>query len=1392
MMGSDRHSSSSADVEDDAATTHDCLPGRIGARYEVVERLGRGGMAVVYRVRDRSRPDELFALKQLILSGSARNAETRALFEREFCVLAQLHHPGVVEVYDFGVDAAGPYYTMELLDSGDLAARAPWPFAEACELMMQVCSSLSLLHSRRLVHRDVSPRNVRCTRHGAAKLIDFGAMVPMGPCAQGVGTPGFIAPEVLHHLALDARTDLFSLGATLYHALTGNRPFAARTLAELGEAWRHEPAPPSSIVPGIPPALDALVLSLLRLDPARRPSSAFEVMQRLAAIADKPLVESAEIARAYLSTPVLVGREVQQRRFRRALRRAMHGDGSGLLFEAASGLGRSRLLDACVLEAKTSGATVLRLAGRAARPEAFASAHRLAEQLLEALPDEARAGTADPEVLSRLFCAADDAVPNQPAPVGPLRSLESMGEDSYAVQGALLTWLRRVSREQPLVIAVDDIERIDDRSLALLVALVHGAGDARLLVVSSTQSPIDLVRQPALAVMRTHCTAMTLAPLTAAETEELFGSIFFGAPYAGLVSDRIHKLAAGNPREALALAQHMLDERLIRFADGNWVLPAELAVSDLPASAEEALRLQLSSLAELPRLLAETQALALEGPWSRKDYGVIAAASGAERVDAAIASLLRQGVIVNDAGAYTLSHLGVRSCLVSQLTPAERVRHELALAELCAKTGRPGLVEVYHLLQGKSFEPGLEQLALLLNEASTVQSLYKQSRVDIKIIAQIIEHAHELSIACGRKARERHELARLLLEVSVATDSKLFHRHAADRLAQLERDSGLVDYRAAVDMSAPQRLQHALESAAARYRNSPEAQRVYRVDEAIKQLATYVAVSIAIAARTLDTKLLASLSGLLEPFSVLSPVLYALCQNAIAAKETLCEGRLEQAHTRWLDVYQRLEQAARGDLGGDLAHLDVVRRAVAYGAASLEVMLGYPSAEHWISIIEEDPLQRVAAQYLRRALSILDGDAAGAERYQKQAELLGVQAVTRQLFERPVSLELSLQVHAADLAGVKHAADRIAKMASESPGWLAYHHVAQACFHQLRGDLHAAKAAVERALALAVPEQTDPPPNLNAWMSAAAVYITVLTDLGQLEDARTFGREACERCEAQAVSGFYGHVRALALAEAKLGDHAAASARLDKLIAQRAHLRPSQLALDFEARARVAIWAKDAAGAGHFAQLATNDTAADGGVRSRARRRRLLDEAQQAGLRIDTPPSDFESTLLGTLRPGRPSIMLPKVTDALDPLHDAAARAQRALELLCEALEAPSGQLYYANSTQLQHTAGLGPHDAALDRFVHRYWRQRLDQAAVSTVFTAPESDAGALATASWTSPTGKRYCIIPLSPGAEAECVGLVALLVRRSDVPSAEYWALSASISTRLLAVGDVAAAS
>ena len=180
------------------------------------------------------------------------------------------------------------------------------PWKEACALSYDVASSLALLHSRRLVHRDVTPRNIRRTRDGKAKLIDFGAMVPMGQGAMVVGTPSFVAPEVALGSALDARADLFSLGATLYFALTGRAAYPARDFNQLPEMWRSKPPPPSHFVDTVPRALDALIVSLLDLEPSMRPHTAFEVMHRLSAIAGLERVEPPSVSRAYLTAPAMV------------------------------------------------------------------------------------------------------------------------------------------------------------------------------------------------------------------------------------------------------------------------------------------------------------------------------------------------------------------------------------------------------------------------------------------------------------------------------------------------------------------------------------------------------------------------------------------------------------------------------------------------------------------------------------------------------------------------------------------------------------------------------------------------------------------------------------------------------------------------------------------------------------------------------------------------------------------------------------------------------------------------------------------------------------------------------------------------------------------------------
>jgi tetratricopeptide (TPR) repeat protein len=1347
------------------------LPASIASRYQVLEELGRGGMAVVYRVRERNAACDV-ALKQLTPHRSDRDVS--ALFEHEFSVLAELRHPSVIEVYDYGIDQAAPYYTMELLDGGDLTTLAPLPFVSACQLMIQVCSSLSLLHSRQLVHRDISPRNVRRTRAGVTKLIDFGAMAHMGPCTHSVGTPGFVAPEVVHHLNLDARTDLFSVGATLYYALTGGRAFAGQTFADLNDSWGHEPVPPGQLVTGIPKALDELVLALLRIDPARRPRSAFEVMQRLAAIAGVAYTASETISRAYLATPTLTGRNVEQRRFRQCLRKAAHAAGGGLLFEGASGVGRSRLLDRCVLEAKTTGATVLRLNGRAARPEAFWAAHQLAEQLLQSQPETVRPFTHDPAAFATLF-HGDPVAANSALSVAPRAQLHAQRD---LAQPVLIEWFLSASRSCLLVIAVDDLERIDEPSVALLVALLHGSSACRLLLLGTLQTPLD--EHAALAVLRQRCVSISVEPLTSEQTEVLFASVFCDAPNVALVSARIHQIAAGRPREAIALARYLLEQGRVHYTDGNWVLPTELSLADLPASAEDMLHLRIADLSPLARHLVEAQALALDSAWLHADYCALDVAAETVRVDEAIATLEQHGVLVHDGDMYTLSQRGAAAWLLGQLTPAAAMQQHRVLADLCVRRGKPGLFEVHHLLLADHAVQALDRLVQLVGDTPSAVSLQEASSLHFKAIAEIMQRAHAAALSEKRRPREINELSRLLLELSIATDSSLYARYAASWREQLERDTGLSDYWASsASLPEAERLANALQSALARSNTLPETERVYRLEEAIKYLAHYVAISIAIGSRTCDTRLLASLPNIMAPLAALSPLLYALWQNTIAVTETVYKAQFEQARLRLLDVYARLE----GVSNRDVPYVDAIRFALAHAVSGLEITLGYTSVERWLQVMDQSALQRGNALFLRRVLCLFEGDALGAERFRKQAEVLTLAANARQMFDAPLTLELMAHVHAGDLAGIKQVAENIARRATNWPGWVAQRHLAYGYYQQLRGDLPTAKAEFERVLAMTDPDTVDPPPALRIWVNAVAGYITVLTDLGSVEEACRFGVAACERSVALGISGAYAHTRALAIAEAKLGSYESAAERLDQIIAERAGRNSALLAVDLEARVRVAIWAKDSAAAQRYTQLVAQTGQLDTTSVQLSRRGRLLDAAKRAGIELAVPASGFESIVLGnSLRPVRATTP-PKLVAALESLRDPASRAQRTLDLLCSEVNCERGQLYRPRGAELVLIATLGqPLEAALDGFVQGYYRQQLKAAAMSTVFTSVARPQDTFNWGSWTSPTGKPYCIVLLQPAHTDQCWGVLAMLGTASALRTPAMGAVLHNVVGRL----------
>jgi len=267
-------------------------PERFGD-YLLRETLGRGGMASVYLAE---RGGELCALKRPHVA-FLDDFEFRERFLREAEIGIALHHPNIVTILERGNVEAVPYFTMELLPGRTLQAllreEGPLAVRDACRVVSQVAEALDYAHLKGVVHRDLKPSNVMVLPDGSARVMDYGiarAQRFEGITATGafLGTPDYVAPETAEGGVTDARSDLYSLGVMFYEMLTGRKPFVGETpFATLRMHVSEAPTPPSVVLPGTPPELEAIVLRLLAKDPNDRYSGAGDLLGELRAYATR-------------------------------------------------------------------------------------------------------------------------------------------------------------------------------------------------------------------------------------------------------------------------------------------------------------------------------------------------------------------------------------------------------------------------------------------------------------------------------------------------------------------------------------------------------------------------------------------------------------------------------------------------------------------------------------------------------------------------------------------------------------------------------------------------------------------------------------------------------------------------------------------------------------------------------------------------------------------------------------------------------------------------------------------------------------------------------------------------------------------------------------------------
>jgi serine/threonine protein kinase len=250
----------------------------IGGRYEINQHIATGGMAAVFRGWDHrvERPVAVKVLRQLDHADKAATMR----FRREAHAAAMLHHPNVVQAYDFFEEHGCHYLIMEYVEGINLKQylrrHGPMPAHHALSIVTQVCSALQAAHAMGFIHRDVKPHNILLSRHGMAKVTDFGIVhITHSPSVTTdgfvLGTADYIAPEQARGETLSPATDVYAVGVVLYEMVTGRLPFAGPT--PVAVAAKHSSAPvvpPRQIDPSISPYIEAVALRALQKRPERR------------------------------------------------------------------------------------------------------------------------------------------------------------------------------------------------------------------------------------------------------------------------------------------------------------------------------------------------------------------------------------------------------------------------------------------------------------------------------------------------------------------------------------------------------------------------------------------------------------------------------------------------------------------------------------------------------------------------------------------------------------------------------------------------------------------------------------------------------------------------------------------------------------------------------------------------------------------------------------------------------------------------------------------------------------------------------------------------------------------------------------------------------------------
>ena len=767
------------------------LPGTRVGPYEVLSPLGAGGMGEVFRARDHRLAREVAVKFLPEQTAQAQAAVDR--FIREARAASALNHPNIVTIHEIGDSDSGRYLVMELVQGRTLREIAKeGPSIEAAgRIGAQIAKALAVAHAAGIVHRDIKPENVMVREDGYVKVLDFGLARLLPAAVEGdggvttagsgpgllLGTLRYMSPEQACGDPAGAPSDVFSLGMVLYELVTGQHPFGAdTTLGVLNAIRSQDPLPPSRLKPEVGPALETLILQMLRKEPQLRPSAA-----DLAAA----LVGLSEQRGAAGASPIVmpsrrqtVGRDRERAELMAAFAATTAGSGQVICVSGEPGIGKTTLIED-FLEELAAGSHPCRIAaGRCSERLAGTEAYL---PLLEALDRLVHRPSGDAMARTMKLLA-----PSWYTQIVPLTAMDSSAMraapdlrtiSQERIKRELSAFLEEVCRMQPLVLVLDDVHWIDVSSVDVLGYLLARLDHIRVLVIAIYR-PSELLSRdhPFLPIKldlegRGLSREIALSGLDLRAVERYLALEFPRHRFPPGFSDVIHRRTEGSPLFVVELLRYLRDRHIITQVRGEWRLAESAAdiVRELPQSVRSMIQRKIDQLPDSERRLLVVAAV--QGHEFHAAVVARVLQTDAAEVEERLVTLDRvhgfiRGVREEELPDRTLTvryrfvHVLYQNALHDSLTPARRAMLSAGVAQ--------ALLAFY----GEQSGSLASELALLFEAArdfpKAVEYFLRAARNAVRIAAYqegVLLARHGLEVLKGvpaGMARDRQELALLV------------------------------------------------------------------------------------------------------------------------------------------------------------------------------------------------------------------------------------------------------------------------------------------------------------------------------------------------------------------------------------------------------------------------------------------------------------------------------------------------------------------------------------------------------------------------------------------------------------------------------------------------------